>query len=114
MAKFGLATQFQRSTYETKELGMNYLVAKRMKLDLLQVTSSSGRSKRQASNPRVTEIIDETCKKLTDDLRNLMACPLDTCDPSKKFREIGGCCNNLNNKEYGKGIFCSSIKINLV
>ena len=84
---------------------MNYLVAKRMKMDILQDSSSSNRSKREANNPRVSEIIDETCQKLTDDLRNQMACPLEACDPTKKFREIGGCCNNLNNKGYGKFSF---------
>ena len=79
---------------------MNDLIARRMIIDV-EEQMPSNRVKRQIENPNVAAIILETCQALNEALTKSMTCSVETCDPNAKFRQISGCCNNLNRKLQG-------------
>ena len=80
---------------------MNDLIARRMIMDVKEKMPSN-RVKRQIENPNIAAIIFETCQALNEALTKSMTCNVETCDPKAKFRQISGCCNNLNRKLQGK------------
>ena len=46
------------------------------------------------------EGVREACRNLTEELLSSQEC--ETCDPADTYRTISGCCNNLENINYGR------------
>ena len=65
---------------------------------------SSRRRKRQIENPNVAAIILATCQEMNEAVTNSMTCNVETCDPSAKYREISGCCNNIDRRLQGRKV----------
>ena len=69
----------------------------RMKKDLKKLASQRKLDMRSYETS-IDKIVDEFCDKLTNELR---VCD-EPCDSNSRFRTITGCCNNLQNSDFGK------------
>ena len=69
----------------------------RMKKDLKKLASQRKLDMRSSYVTSIDKIVDDFCDKLTNELR---VC--DDCDSNSRFRTITGCCNNLQNSDFGK------------
>jgi len=93
---FGYITDFRRTTTETKEISKLFMTSLRMKKDLKKLASQRKLDMRSYETS-IDKIVDEFCDKLTNELR---VCD-EPCDSNSRFRTITGCCNNLQNSDFG-------------
>jgi hypothetical protein len=47
------------------------------------------------------DVFKETCKKLNAELATQSECYSTACNATHSYRTIGGCCNNIDNKNLG-------------
>ena len=87
----------RRTTTETKEIANLYKTALRMKNEL-KSSASQRKVNMRSYVTSIDEIVDEFCEELTNELK---VCH-QTCDTNSRFRTISGCCNNLQNSDFGK------------
>ena len=88
---------FRRTTTETKEISKLYMISMRMK-KALQNLASQRKINMRSYLTSIDKTVDDFCDKLTNELK---VCH-QTCDSNSRFRTITGCCNNLQNPDFGK------------
>ena len=104
--KMGVQDEFIRSTEESEDLAMNSKISTRMKMTIAEksgLNNSVDSCTNRMALRTVDQIIDDNCDRLTQQLQDQMLCSSDvSCDSRSEFRHISGCCNNLQNAQYGK------------
>ena len=91
----GKKTKFSRTNNLTEALAHNYMIEL-----ALEVAANQTVENRASSNPG---FFREVCLSLSS---QVSACP-EACE-DLRYRTFTGCCNNLDNPEFGEDISCST------
>ena len=76
------------------------MIAMRMKKALKKKLISQDYRKKRSSENSADQTIENFCSNLTNGVK--FCNENQTCDSNSRFRTISGCCNNLQNSDFGK------------